>query len=732
MSADPFERFLGVSASADPMELLGLTARRCDPVSIEAALLRRIEKVFGHPEGRSHEAEQVRRRLRRAAQTLKERFGPPASSRRAPSRRAGPPPAPLTAFDRQVLAVLAGCGGWNSTSRAYLVALACGYGVTVQGLMRVIEGLSAHARSGGPALGVAEITAGAQPRPAAAGDDAAAEEQAASTSLDLLRRLTPELTGDTVWSRIKLSLLFGMLTIIVGVIGVRILFFPSPSSVAPVSQRDAGAMDAPVEPVDSAGILDKPSPDRLRLARFRWPPTFRGAAPPLEAIDAADRYPKLPRDLDLIARKIIVSDAPSDAVFRDWEALVEILSTGWVLADKGARRAADRALLEVLHAASDSPSVGDRLLDRLTPLSGRVAEPLDLWRGAWSTGMLGRIAGDTELPAAIVERARIQLEVAYGANLVGAAPGFDGAAAAWLDAAVEQLVDVLEFDEQIYDSWELWLGAQRRLGGGERSNLALMKAIEAVLRSPADLARSGPSVNVLGRLLATVDLSSSPIVKHRLLGLLDVDAVEARDLWVLTSLVAQSGSAPWFDEQLVLPPSADWKLRRRVRDLIRDQWPYHVADGWPAQEQPRGLPVDPIAGERWARLSDRLLEIAPAHDPHGLMRQLLVAARLNEAATRLAAGQRAELVEQVLDEVDRLAEPPARTGAAQPPDPPRPVTPLTIPRSRPGQAIGRDGEWAEAYDAVGRNREERLKLLRALRTSAGTDLGPIDADIVVR
>ncbi|MHC4106565.1 MAG: hypothetical protein ACYSTY_00615, partial [Planctomycetota bacterium] len=688
MSADPFEQFLGVPASADAMDLLGLTPQRCDPINIEAALRRRIEEVFGHPKGRSHEAERVRRRLRQAAQTLKERFQLRASSRRAPSRRAVSPPAPLTPFDRQVLAVLAGCGGWNSTSRAYLVALASGYGVTVQGLTRVIEGLSAYARSGGPALGVAEITAGARPRlaPVAAGRDTDAEEQTASTSLDLLRRLTPELTGDTIWSRIKLSLLFGLLTLLVGVIGVRILFFPARSSVPPVSQRGAPAMEARGEPVDTAGALDKPAPDPMRLARFRWPPTFRGAAPPLAAIDAADRYPQLPPELDLVARRIIVSEAPSDAVYRDWNALVETLSLGWVLADQGARRAADRALIEVLHAPSDSPSIGDRLLGRLAPV-GRVAEPLDLWRGAWYAGMLGRIAGDTELPATIVEGARTQLEAAYGASLVGAAPGFDGAAAAWLDGAAEQLVDVLEFNEQIYDSWELWLGAQRRLGEGERLNLALMQVIEAVLRSPADLSRPGPTVNVLGRLLATIDLSSSPIVKQRLLGLFDTDAVEARDLWVMTSLIAQSGSAPWFDEQLVLPLSADWKLRRRVRDHIRERWPYQVTDGWPDQEQPRGLPVDPIAAERWGRLSAQLLEAPPAPHPHELMRQLLVAARLNEAAARLAARQRADLVEQILDEVERLAEPPARTSAAQPPNQPRPITSLIVRRSRPGQAI---------------------------------------------
>ena len=99
MSVDPIERFLGVSASADPMELLGLTARRCDPVVIEAALRRRIEQVFGHPEGRSREAEQVRQRLRQAAQTLKDRFQRPASSRRPPSRRAVSSPALLTAFE---------------------------------------------------------------------------------------------------------------------------------------------------------------------------------------------------------------------------------------------------------------------------------------------------------------------------------------------------------------------------------------------------------------------------------------------------------------------------------------------------------------------------------------------------------------------------------------------------------------------------------------------------------
>ena len=122
MTVDPFQRFLGLPANADPLTLLGLRAASLDRVRIETAMQERLEQVYRHPEGRSEEAERVRRRLREAAAVLIERIRHGTPSDQAPHAPAAGN-LRLTDFDRYVLAVLVGCGGWNSRSRAQLVAL---------------------------------------------------------------------------------------------------------------------------------------------------------------------------------------------------------------------------------------------------------------------------------------------------------------------------------------------------------------------------------------------------------------------------------------------------------------------------------------------------------------------------------------------------------------------------------------------------------------------------------
>ncbi len=725
MSADPFQRFLGAEVSSDPRALLGLHPDRCDAVAVEEALRERLSRTYRHPEGRSPEAEEVRRRLREAARNLKEPAGRQA---KGPPIRAAPraqrrPPMTLTDFDRHVLAVLVGCGGWNAASRSKLVALASMYGITVGGLVKVIEGLSEYAKSGGSRLGVAEITSG---RSRVSGLPPALPPAATGGS-ELLEKLAPELREASIGATVKLSLLFGLLTLLAAVLVVQVLFVPAAPGPSRAERRGSIADTSGGSVASSPRVQPPPPAERqLRIATFKTPPTFRGPGPPIESVDAADECPQLPPQIDLLARKIIVADVPSDAVYRDWDELMGIVSTGWVMADASTLVAIERSIFEVLHAAADSPSTSDRLLAAFTPPSGRLGDPIDVWRGAYCAGILGRISRKTNLPPVIVERARNQLAIALGDSLIGTSPDFDVAAGAWLGRAVVGLVDVLEFDPLVYDFWELWLAVQRKRADDERRHAAVMAAIGAILRTGTDLARPGPSTNVLGRLLLVADLTASPVVKRGLLGFFDDESIDVRDIWVLTSLLAQSRAAPWFDKQLVLRDDADWMLRRRLRDRIDRRWPY-AASAEAGPDPGEGVRVDPLAGERWLKLADLVLDRSAGRSPDRLMVDLVTASRLNEAAARLAAHRAVGLAEDVMDEVEAMLE-----AALVETDPGRSPASLVPPPPRPGQSIGRDGDWAAAYQQVARNREDRLQSLRALRTSAGTDLGPIDAEVLVR
>ena len=740
MRVDPFQRFLGVESSSGPMKLLGLRAQRCDVSSVAAALEVRLRQVDHHPGGRSREAQQVRRRLCQVADTLGasiERAGKPAAV--SPTSRSSPPaPAPavihsiaadtLTDFDRHVLAVLVGCGGWNAITRSKLVGLAGAYGVSVQGLMRVVAGLSEYAKSGGPRLGTAEITSGAA-RVAALPTVAPRQGEAESLRLT---GFTPQLGQDSASTTIKLSLLFGLLTLVVAMVAARFLLFPGQSHrFTPAEETTASPplkspwTSTPTEPTKAAD--DRPAtPPTHRLARFSQPPTFLGRALSPETARAADECSQLPQEIETVARRIAISDDPSEAVYRAWDDFMRTVGIGWAMIDDDTRAAIDRAIFEALYEASDSPSVADRLLRALMPPSGRLADPNDLWRGAWMAGTLARISSSANLSPAVIDRARTHLDIALNRRALQAAADFNSAAGAWLDGTVATLIDVMESDERIYDFWECWIAVQARLGRGDRLSAAVMFGIEAVLRSSTDLSRPGPGVNVLGRLLSMSDFDSSRIVKDRLREFFEDDQrISTQDLWVLTSLLAESGAASWFSDDLVLPSDGDWMFRRRTADRISQRWPHAAwAVAEPNAEAP-GLPVDPVLAARWLTLSQSQLHRPLAGEPERLMDQLVIACRLNEAVSWMVAREEAQ-ARQLLDRLELIeVAGPGGTSSAG-------AGASSVNPTRPGGPTGRDGEWATAFEQAGRKTEERVQRLRVLRNSAGVDLGPKDAEALVR
>lgn len=758
---DPITRFLGVPPEASATELLGLPSNMTES-DLERALQDRLRMISMHPDGDSDEAQAVRQRIQRAAQTLqRERFGRGrwiktghsgptefASMARALRDDAKPgqtvalqpivaptparsrqPSIQLTAFDRHVLAVLVGAGGWNAAARASLVSLASLYGVSVQGLIKVINGLSEFAKSGGGRFGVSDITSGAERMPPAPATLVRREAQwPARITREVQDRLVEEIRDDSLTARIRMSVFFALLTLLAAIFFVQLLWPPQadPQSSEPASNSTA-SITAPV--LDRSTTRQPPMAIRRQpLARFDDVPIFRGDPRPTEAVEAADECPQLPTELDRLSRRIVVSNEPSEAVYRSWDDIVNIASTGWLLADDLVRRQIEQAVIDVLFAANDTPSVADRLLDPLRPSSHGAAEPLDVWRGAWMAGLLGRISADSGLAPATTDRARRQLEIALGNASTGHLVEFDRAAAAWLDHIVPGLIEVIEFDGSTYDTWECWLIAQRQVCSDESLNTSVIGAVGAMLATSVDLARPGPSSDVLGRLLATADFRTSPAIKNGVKAIFDdTERYDGNDLWVLTSLLAQYDVAPWFSEDLVLAFDADWVQRRRTADRIARRWP-EVSLAISESTMPRGISVNPQVGQRWLQLAERLDEQSIGSNPERLMEQLTLWSWINEAAARLAEDEKSmaeEVLRRVAASIDAesdTARNAAMFGAAGLVDlgPARPA-------ERRGQPIGADGRWATSFRESGRDIQQRLELLDALRVSSGTDLGLIDA-----
>ncbi len=727
MSGDPCLRFLGTPETSTPADLLGLPLGEITVASVEAALMERIDVVFSHADAKTDEAQRVRRVLRGAARAVLAGLRETQARSRRP-RMIPRPVVRLTEFDRHVLAVLIGCGGWNAVSRMRLVLLAASYGVSVQGLLKVMTGLSSYARSGGPRLGVAEITAGFD-RPAQPTATAADQTQAK----EWIDRLAPELREQTSRSTLKLALLFGLLTIFCGTIAWRVLFPTAPAPPVVVDAPPRPQVEAPA----TAGTprVQPLAPTRQRPASFPAAPTFQGQALTAEAAAAADECPQLVGEIELIGRKISIADDPSEAVYRGWAVSLETAATGWVLVDQRLLEHIGDAILEGLYAASDSPSVTDRLLLSLTPPSRRFDETVDVWRGAWNTATLATVASSRGLPPVVVQRARIQLELALGGPLQPGGDPFRAGAGAWLDHIAATLVDGMVFNPQTYDLWEFWIAAQRRLGRGDRFDGAMMNAIELILSTSTDLARAGPSVNVLGRLVTLADFRSSPVVRDRFLSMFAEDSgIDSRDLWVISSLLAEGAATSWFGADLVLAEDADWMLRRRIADRIGDRWPQEATAKREQVARVRGIPVDPDLAARWFAVFKQIDAAVPSPTDEQRVAALLTASRLNEIAVRLSVGDADEAARQ-LDLLERGAPAPAPKANAPStnfrPSPPRGAAPGPMP-GNPARGTGRDGEWAVAYEDAGRRVDERLQLLATLRDTPGDDLGPVDAEVFVR
>lgn len=774
MTHDPLASFLGVSPDAEPHELLGLAPDQCTTVRIESALRERLGRLYQHPEGSSEEAELVRRRLREAAVYLK--IPPPRKPWRqwrrhmaartaaitarardkASEAAAAIGPTRLTQLDREVLAVLIGCGGWNAASRARLVALAANHGIAPEGLMTVISGLSGYARSRGPRLDLPRVPAVMPKRRAAR----SAPPAAVQASLAALEWVTPEFRKDDTFSTIKLAVLFAVVTLLFGVLALR-LMMATPGGQT-VAQTEAQAETAE-DPNVPGGLSPRPNrPDApvrsIAAARFPDVPTFLGNGVPSAAADAADQTPQVLAALDLTARKLTIEDEPSEAVYRDWAWAIEAVSIGWVLVDASTRRAIDEAIDEVFLATEDRPSVSDCLMLEISPPAGRLAEPLDLWRGPWKAGTLARLTRSSRLPPAVVDRARAQMEVALNLRPTQESGDFTDTAVSWLEQVVRQMVQVLEYGENVYDDWELWISAQRELGAGAIPEAVLMNTIAVILATDTDLSHPGPSVNVLGRLLAMLDFRTSPVVRDRFLAYFDEPAtISAHDLWVLSSLLATFDWAAWFDDELIAPYDADDLVRRRVRDRIARRWPavHDHDDRVPGFDGP-DLDEDSVI--RWAGLCDRITSAPVADQPADNMHQLLAACLLNEAAAAIKVN-RLDHAAMVMDRIQhtdslggssspRPAEDPIPGVQSPPTRPSRSAPGSGITRGtgrgggarsrspgsggvRPGQPIGGDGAWADEYRTLRRNTNAKLRWLRSLRSAAGSDLGPIDASVFV-
>ncbi len=755
MTGGPVLQILGVPDWADAFMLLGLTPEEADHVAVERALQRQLERTFRHPDGATAKGEYVRRQLRRAAAILRD------PKRQASARGEALMPdhhhsrtasgsvsaTDLTEFDRHVLAVLIAYGGWNARSRAKLVSIAAMHQVAPAGLLKVITGLSNFARRGGGRFDVSSITRGQNRFDALPASPTSSEPE---TWRDVM---IPEIAEGGFWATVKLSILFGAFAVLLGVLFLNVLFSephtPGPTLISEVER--------PVLPIAGNPL---PAPEAIdregQPALASWPeiPTFQGAGVPRDVIDAADQAPRLPDDLDRIVRQLTVSRTPSIAVKQDWRVLTRLAATAWLRVDDSIDRSIRDEVTEALFAVADRPTIADELLDILAEGARTPVAAIDQARGAWICGVLGELAGRTDLPPSVSQHASSLVRSLCG-DLSGETPtGFAASARAWLDAQRPGHVRMTSFSQEVFDQWEIWLTAHRRIGTDSTYQSSLIDAVRDLLELETDLGSLNPVSRVLGRLVFLLDLDQSDAVRDRVLALYENPKISTRDLWAFGSLLVQSGAMAWFDHALVVRVDAGNEERLRQLSALRERWPKSAAG---QGRTGTALSVNPAIAKSWLEIARGAVErIDRETSPNRLETDRWVAplvqlAALNHAAVAIAKrdDDRAEEAMRRADDAARelsgndggavnspLLNPPDRPPGPIPRRPGLPINPPPGGSGGQGGALipgytGIDGEWTSQYEAA-RTGEQRLVLVHSLRNNASGDLGPIDATTFVK
>ena len=779
--SDPIQRFLGVQSSADAHRMLALTPGQSSPRAVERALQAQLDRVNRHPDSQSKEAEFVRLQLKSAAAailsppndgtpaqtiqrqsaqqpisngpTRQQRKNPPAAQRRPQpqQRKAAPqrttqPQLALTTFDRSVLAVLVACGGWNARSRAKLVALASANHVSPGGLMKVIQGLSEYARHGDASnlalpgrgqgrIGMSQITQGAA-RFEAPGLVAPRDVPQPTASADWL----PEVRETSVWGTIKLSLLFGSITIAGFAFLLSIFLKQAPGNEV------IDLPDTPNSPPRIPTISDNSSTDQTNTENNRTPdngatnvadtstprlahadkyPTFRHETLSPEITYALEQSPRLPDLIDTIERHLIVTDTPSLATYQDWKVYMGEAGLMWVLADPPTVDATRKKIYNVLFEAADSPSMISRLLNELAGHAAMVASPEDIWQGAWAMQLLGEFASAESIPDTIVRTSRDLIDDILITPIADGALSSNRVANAWLLEQVPELIANTNIDNAALESWERWLQAAERIDADGSFERDILAATFAMLKSSHDLAGDRNAAKVFGRLVSEIDLHHSIDARDTTLRAFEFDQeIPSRNLWVLTSLLAARADDDWFDETLVLAADAESAGYRTAVQRLGQHWPIeNFEDTTQSLAAGSAIVVDRQRGRLWQSLVESDIKAADQlsqpieQRPQRLMQRLLRTARLNNAAFALAE-QEPIFVDSTLAKV--------QAGWSFSPN-----TNRTNDTSSPGNSRGPDGTWSEVYESAGRDLDQRLNLLDELRNAASTDLGPIDAATVV-
>ncbi len=693
---------------------------QCDNEAVHAGLGRRLARLAEHPQGNSHEADEVRLALFSAAAQLLDRDVREHLARQgslstftAPDITPGEDPnraQRMRSFRGLAAPLIVAGGGLNRQTKKRLLALAHLHGLNTREVRQALRPGSASARTAPDSL--APIR----------------NNISAATSATQARTFYEELQGDM--DRDSANAQAATRNIAVGTGAFLVLCVIIIGSVAmvlrsshdhPGAESGAVTLQQPQAQPSGTGAADAEAQSSRKIDeasdaqahRIREALALREPAEVLGALrDASARYGR----------------NPGDAAWR-FEKAIRELAIQWPEFEPAALTAANEAVTDFLYRAPAGSESARRAINAVAT----GGEARESWRGelnadqlrrfVWASGMLTRLSRERELaPGASTEITSQLSTMLAGARPTNKLTFTEGAQVA-LEHAVNRLHAPLqnETSEQRLDVWRDWIvnvaGVSQLIpapGESERKRLReemFLDASEALLQAVDRTPSKDSNVrNALALLLEQLDwgarrgderLSSPTQAQLRLVTWLGAMKIPTQELAVVTEWLMRESQAPGVGLSMALARSAKPEEREALRDRYTSAW--NIA---------RKTVIDAFT-VAWTRAARD--EINRPIEQGAILRTLAHAAaisRLNAAAAMKWVGNDQDAFSVVSDlwgPIDRAIAATQGGGA-----------------SVDEAAAYRDGDWSLAFLSAGRA-SDRLDAILTL-SEIRHPLGQIDAD----
>ena len=690
-------RILGIKNADDPYRLLGISRWDGNVTTLEMALRVRLAQIISHPMRHSPEAKLVREAIKQAGRLIRKG----CDQKEVEEKDKQEAVHELTDLDRSIIAVLVAEGGWNKQSRSRLVGVSAAYGLTVGGLLRILTALAESARSGRGPLSKGNRTSNTPNRSWTKIPTSPKQSVLDDLMDEAAARFLPEFKEQTPATVIKLSVLFGMLSIVAIVLGLIVLRnADTKSDIAQAKSAELLRINTAI----SSGISHNPT--QQHKSPFSTYPTFKEVIFTQEIGTLVDHATEIPKTLitlnetitSAVARGVLVSKQVVD----QWDESIQTLSKVWPFLDRSLQEETGELIVEIVTNAQKDQQLLPRLFSSfiLKDTSRLQTQAMTTVQKPWLYGELARMTCSNAMLSSTYQKIK-DLTDTYLLNC-----DIEETRRDLIRSEGVFLVQNTELDSSIFMHWEEWLAMVSREQLTHVADAIRVDVIQNILHSDIDLTRPSRTRKILGRFIKEVDWISTDQMRDSLLSFYLDPKISQVDMWAFTHLLNDAGLIPWLHHDHVVEIEDSFTKREIITKDLLNVWP--SASKIIQKERALVLPAgyDPQLVELWREL------MHPGHDTSiPSAKQFALARRLNEIAAAMWIGRPSRAWE-LIDNLDRSMNYDEEL--------------LTItPKSSNGQLVGR-------FLNIQRDQKQMMELLNFIRTSEYTTLHPTDASLLAR